>query len=127
MFAPAEIVAVGRDTVPLEPDVIAEAVRILEHAVEPQGDLAVDRLIEAGRQPLVPEHAALERDLVRREEAGLPRHAIDDAAGATAAEDHRVRPLDRFDALEIVQIAIVLRRRRGRRRRRSRPTSCCRG
>ena len=35
-------------------------------------------------------------------------HAVDDAAGAAAAEDHGVGSLERFDAIQVVQVAVVL-------------------
>ena len=39
---------------------------------------------------------------------GLPRHAIDDATGAATAEDHGVRTLESFDAIDVVEIAEIL-------------------
>ena len=38
----------------------------------------------------------------------LPGDAVDDAAGAAAAEDHRVRALERLDAVDVVEVAEVL-------------------
>ena len=41
-------------------------------------------------------------------EAGFLADAVDDAAGAAAPEDHRVRSLERLDPLEVIEVAVVL-------------------
>ena len=64
--------------------------------------------VEIAGDALVAVHAALQRELAERPEPGLLDHAVDDAAAAAAAEDHRVRSLQRFDAIEVVQVAVVL-------------------
>ena len=61
---------------------------------------AVSRLL-----PNMPPWSETSRD---GSEAGLLADAVDDAAAAAAAEDHRVRSLQRFDALEVVEVAVVL-------------------
>ena len=43
-----------------------------------------------------------------RRKSGFFRDAVDNAAAAAAAKDHRVWPFNRLDAFEIVQIAIIL-------------------
>ena len=57
---------------------------------------------------LVAEHAALQEDLADGLKSRLLHHAIDDAARAAAAEDHRVGALERLDAIDVVEVAVVL-------------------
>ena len=97
-----------RHAASLEADRVAEAAGVFEHAVEPQGDLLAERLVDAGTRALVPEHATLNRDLARGPDARRLRHTVDDAAGTTATEDQGVGPLERLDPLEVVQVAVVL-------------------
>ena len=51
---------------------------------------------------------ALQRNFAHRLPVRLARHAVHDAACAAAAEDHRVRALQDLDAVEVVQVAVVL-------------------
>src|SRR6188474_133352 len=87
---------------------VAKASRVLEHAVEPDGDFVVQGVIDSGAKPAVAEHASLNRELLRRFRFCNLGYAVNDAAGAAAAEDHPVRTLQGFDTFEVVQIAIVL-------------------
>ena len=50
----------------------------------------------------------MKRDFAQGSEAGLFRHAIDNAAAAATTKHHRVWPFQGFDALDVVEIAIVL-------------------
>ena len=47
-------------------------------------------------------------DLAHRLPVRLARHAVHDAARPAAAEDHRVRALQDLDAVEVVQVAVIL-------------------
>ena len=71
--------------------------------------LSLERLVEVGRDALV---AVARRPAASTSRSGwktgLLGHAVDDSAAAAAAEDHRVRALQRLDALEVVEVAVVL-------------------
>jgi hypothetical protein len=56
----------------------------------------------------VVERATEKREFVERQEIRHLAHAVDHSTPAAAAEDHRVRALERFHALEVVQIPVVL-------------------
>src|SRR4026209_2165165 len=86
----------GRDASALQRDMVAKASRVLEHAVEPDGDLVVQGVIDSGAKPPVAEHASLNRDLLRRIRFRNLGYAVNDAAGAAASEDHPVRTLQGF-------------------------------
>jgi len=70
--------------------------------------LVAERLIEIGGEALVAVRSALQRELVDRLEAGFLGDAIDHAASAATAEHHRVRPFQRFDAIDVVQVTVIL-------------------
>ena len=52
--------------------------------------------------------AALQGNFAHRLPVRLARHAVHDAARPAAAEDHRIRALQDLDAIEVVQVAVVL-------------------
>ena len=52
--------------------------------------------------------SALHDDLAQRGEAGLLGHAVHDPAAAATAERHGVRALQGLDALDVVEVAVVL-------------------
>ena len=97
-----------RDAIPRQADAIAEAVGVLEHAVQADRHLAAERLVDVRAEPTVAVHPALQEDLADRLEFRLLHHAIDDATCPAAAEDHRVGPLERLDAIDVVDVAVVL-------------------
>ena len=81
----------------------------------------LNKLTEAKRQQLlrqaladingaakIVEHAALQREFPHGGAIGLLEHAVDDAAGTAAPEDHRIRALERLDALDVVEVAKIL-------------------
>jgi hypothetical protein len=94
--------------VALETHLVAEAVRALVHAVETKSEPARQGLIDVRRHSLAAVGAALQGDLVNGLEARLLGDPIDDAPAPAPAEDHRVRSLERFHALEVVEVAVVL-------------------
>ena len=103
--APAQ----GRvDARALEPDAVAVALGVLVQAVETQRQLVVDRLVDVRRQAAVAVRAQRDRGAVRRRPLGLLAHAVDQPAGGATAEDHRVRALEHFHALDVVEVAVVL-------------------
>src|SRR5436190_1903274 len=97
-----------RDALAFEFDALSEAVGFLINAIEAQCELVIERLIEVRADAAVVPRTALKPQFAQWREARLLRHPIDDASGSPAPEDHRVRALQRLDALEVVEIAVVL-------------------
>ena len=108
MFAARRDGQGGVEPVALQLDRVAEAVGVLVHAVQAEGDLVVQRLVEVAREALVAVGAALQGDLAQGLEAGLLGHPVHDPAAASAPEHHGVRALQGFDAIEVVEVAVVL-------------------
>src|SRR5205823_4513458 len=50
----------------------------------------------------------LQGDVPNRRAVGFLEHAVDDAAAATAPENHRVRAFEHLDALDVVEVAEIL-------------------
>ena len=98
----------GADAVALEVHGVAEAVGVLVDAVQANRHGVRHRPIDVAGHALVAVAAGLQRHLVDRLEPGLLRHAVDDAAAAAPAEDHRIGSLQRLDALQVVEIPVVL-------------------
>ena len=92
----------------LDADAVAEALRILDHCIDAEGHAGIDRLAHVhGCAPVVP-RAQRQRTAADRVPLRLLADTVDDAAGAATAEDHRVRAEDRFDAVDIVEVAEIL-------------------
>src|SRR5436190_8580786 len=89
-------------------DVFTERTGVLEHGIETQRRLAVERLIEVQGGALTAEGTAHQSEFVQRSGARLLGYAIDHAAPAATPEDHGVRTLERLHAIEIVQVPEVL-------------------
>jgi len=98
----------GIDRPALQIHKISEAVGVLEDSVQANCDRVRQRLIEIRRQPPVPIAAHLHVAAAERPEPGLLDHAIDHAATAAAAKNHRVRSLQRLDPLQVVEVTVVL-------------------
>jgi hypothetical protein len=65
-------------------------------------------LIDVGTQPLVAVHPTLECQLADWIKHCLLHHPIDDAPCSAAAEDQRVGAFEGLDAVDVVNIAVVL-------------------
>jgi hypothetical protein len=89
-------------------DRLAEAVGVLVHSVETERNLAVERLVQVRREPLVAIGAAEQSDFAERREAGFLGDAVDHASAAAPPENHSVGALQRLDTLEVVEVAIIL-------------------
>ncbi len=96
------------NAVPLQIEVVSEAVGVLVHAIEPECNLIAQWLIEIRGKALVPERSALQTDFAKRRKTSLFRDTIDDASTAATTEYHGVRTLDRLDTLHIVKITKIL-------------------
>ena len=95
------------DAVSLEVDVVPEAVGVLIHAVQAKRDVRGGPA-EVGRESSVSVAAALKHDLADGLEDGVLGDAVDHAAAPAAPEDHRVGPFQRFNTIEVVEVAVVL-------------------
>ena len=96
------------DAASLEIDAVAEAAGVLVHPVQSQRHGVRDGLVEIEREPPVVEASSLKRELAQWLEDRLLGDAVDHASAASSSEDERVRPLQRLDAIEVVQVAVVL-------------------
>jgi hypothetical protein len=88
--------------------VVAKAAGVLVHPVDAQGDAIAQRLLEVAGRASVGERASLQRELANAVEARLFGDLVHHSAAAAAPEDHRVRSLERLDAIEVVEVAVVL-------------------
>ena len=93
----------------LEIEVIAETVGILHHAVQPPGRDVIDLVAEIDRAPLRPFGADADADVPMALEVCALGHAVDHAACAATTKSHAARPFQHFDALQVVEVALVLR------------------
>ncbi len=96
------------DPVALDPYPIAVGIGVLVNPRGPDGHRLVQAPAHIGRQPPVVPRAVLQRHLGRRSPGGLTCDAVDDPADTSASEDHRVRSLQSFDAIHVVDIPEVL-------------------
>ncbi|KIU01581.1 hypothetical protein QU38_00895, partial [Staphylococcus aureus] len=87
---------------------LAIGARILEEAVQPEEGAVADAVADIEGQALVAELAAAGRHLAHAKAVRLLEDAVDDAASAAAAEDQRVRALQHLDAVDVVEVAVVL-------------------
>src|SRR5690349_5300860 len=98
----------GIQAVAFEIDTVAEAASVFVKTVEAERETAIDWLVYISGETLHAERAALECEFAQRREASLFADAIDHAATAAAAEQHRVWTFQCLDPLDVVEIAIVL-------------------
>ena len=98
----------GIDSVALELDAVAIAAGVLVHRGRPHRGPVTHPVAEVQHQAPVVERAGLHRGLPHARPVCLASRAVDDAAGAAAAEDHRVRSLERLDPVHVVQVPEVL-------------------
>src|SRR6185369_843550 len=96
------------NAITLEVYVVSETTGVFVKTVNPEGDFVAEWLIEIPREALVSERAALKRDFAQGSEPGLFRYAINDSTAAAATKQHRVWSFQSFDALDVVEVAIVL-------------------
>ncbi len=96
------------DAVALEIDVIPEAAGLLIHRVDTACDIGIDRSAGIDRNPLVVVRSALDSHFADRPAIRFLGNAIDNATAAAAAEDQRIRALEHFNALNVVEVTIVL-------------------
>ena len=98
----------GIEAVALDADAMAVGVGVLVQRGGAKGNRFVESAANVCGESLVVPRSELQRGFTRLSPVGLPRHAVDHAADAAAAEDHRVRPLECFHAIDVVDIAEVL-------------------
>ncbi len=65
-------------------------------------------MIDVRCKPALKVRPKARREITDRRKSGLFRDPIDHAAATSTAKDHCIRPTDRLDTVEIIQIAIVL-------------------
>src|SRR5262249_6843280 len=86
----------------------AEAVGILVHAIQPEGNPVVKGLVKISRESFDAVRPSQRGNLVYRREARLFGHTVDNASATAAAEDQSIGSLQRFNPLEVVEVAIIL-------------------
>ena len=104
-----QVDAEGRvHAIALELDTLPIALRILVHRIEPDAGRRAPPgpEVQRGATPLVRAQQQAAARMVLA--VGLAGHPVDEATGAAASEDHRVRALQRFSALDVVNVADVL-------------------
>ena len=94
--------------VALEAYVAAVEVGVLVHAVEPERQPLRHALSDVQHGATGAVRAALDLQLTGRRPFGRLHHPVERPAPYAAAEDQGVRPLQRFHALDVVQVAEVL-------------------
>ena len=97
-----------RDAVQAARHAVAEAAGVFGHGVQAPGQGVVGGVAEVGLDAVEIVAAGLHRKIADAVAVGLLGHAVDDAAGAAAAEDHRVRALQHLHLADVVQVAVVL-------------------
>ena len=96
------------DAVALDVHEFAIAVGVLVDRIEAAGQIRAQGAAEVDGRAPVEERAALQREFLDRPAVGFLEHAVDDAAAAAAPENHRIRALEHFDALDVVEVTEVL-------------------
>ena len=76
--------------------------------VDAHGDAVVDGLADVDGGAAVVPRAEGERGFAHGAPCRLLADPVDHAARTAAAEDHRVRAFQRFDAVDVVEVAVVL-------------------
>ena len=94
--------------IPLEAHELPEAVGVLVERVHANRGRLRDRLIEIRSHPFVVERTPEQREVAGRRKSCFLADTVDDATAAAAPEDHGVWPLQCFDTIEVVQVAVVL-------------------
>ena len=94
--------------VALQLDVAAEALAILIDAVDAHPHRIAERLVDIAGEAIAALAVAGDRELAIGLEAGALGDAVDDAAAAAAAEDHRIGPAQHLDPVGIVEVAEIL-------------------
>ena len=97
------------DAAALHVRVVAIAVGVLEHGVDAAVDVVGDLAADVGGHARVVVGPGLHLPFVDRNAIGFLEHAVEHAAAAAAAEDHRVRAFEKLEPLGVVKIAIDLR------------------
>ena len=92
----------------IEAHEIAVALGVLVHCIEPERPVLIHGLADICRDASARIGIATHHYLANCDAVGFLEHAIDDATTAAATEDHRVRPLENLQALQIIEIAKVL-------------------
>src|SRR5262245_63186619 len=87
---------------------VAEAVAIFIHAVDPQADTFGQGLVDISGEAKAAVAVACPNDFAVLVQARLLGDPVDDAAAAATAEDHGVRALQHLDPLNIVEVAEIL-------------------
>ena len=98
----------GIDPEALVVDAVAVAAGVLIEAQNAQGRTLRDLQPEIDRGAEMLLRTDFQMRLIGEAPAGLSGHAVQHAADAAAPEDHRVRAFQHLDALDVVDIAIVL-------------------
>ena len=96
------------DALTLERIPVAETFRVLVHTGDAEREGIAERMRIVGSRAALLPRAELQADIQRLAPIGGLGHAVQQPTGAAAAEDHRVRTLERFDALDVVGVAVVL-------------------
>src|SRR3954466_11111206 len=86
----------------------AEAVAVLEHAVQANADAIAQRLVEIGGDAPVAEAVAGGGELAIGVEARPLEHAVENSAASAAPEDHRIPTLEDLAAVDVVEVAEIL-------------------
>ena len=108
MLGPSRTATVGLNAVPLQVEAVAVGIGVLIEAGRANGHDVVEVPADVSGEALVVPRAELQGGFARLPPIRLPRDAVDDAAHAAAAEDHGVGALERFHAVDVVDVAEVL-------------------
>ena len=95
----------GIDAVTAQGDPVAVAVGVLEERGCTVGQRGRDGGTEVEGSAILARRAKGESELTSGGAVGLFGNAVDEAAGATAAEDQRVGAFQNFDALDGLEVA----------------------
>ena len=98
----------GIDAVTAQGDPVAVAVGVLEERGCTVGQRGRDGGTEVEGSAILARRAKGESELTSGGAVGLFANAVDEAAGATAAEDQRVGAFQNFDALDGIEVAEIL-------------------
>ena len=97
----------GIDAVTAQRDVVAVAVGVLEECGDTVGQRGRDGGTEVEGSAILARRAKGESELTSGGAVGLFANAVDEAAGATAAEDQRVGAFQNFDTVDGIEVAEI--------------------
>ena len=89
-------------------DAVAETAGVFGHGVDPVSHVITPRIADIGLAAEEVGAAGLDGKCAVATAIGLFADAVDDAAGAAASENHRIRPFQNLDLADVVKVAEIL-------------------